>query len=97
MLNSIDLIYIQLATIITSFYYRLDLSIRVCFSSSYEFLLYELLCLTIEVYLPSQIDYVYIRSILLIDDYFTRRFMIKYSLDNKNYVVIVHAHIADVS
>ncbi|CAF5002316.1 unnamed protein product, partial [Rotaria sp. Silwood1] len=46
----------------------LDLSIRVCFSSSYA-----LLCLTIEVYLPSQIDYVDIRFISLIDNYFTRR------------------------
>jgi hypothetical protein len=53
--NSIDFIYIQLAAMITSFYHRLNLPIRVCLSPSYELLSYESLRLTIEVYLPSQI------------------------------------------
>jgi hypothetical protein len=77
--NSIDFIYIQLASIITSFYHRLNLPIHVCLSPSYELLSYESLRLTIEVYLPSQIDYVRVGSISLIDDYLARRLMIKLS------------------
>jgi hypothetical protein len=95
--NSIDFIYIQLASIITSFYHRLNLPIRVCLSPSYELLSYESLRLTIEVYLPSQIDYVRVGSISLIDDYLARRLMIKHSSDNKNYVAMIHARVADVS
>lgn len=95
--NSIDFIYIQLATMITSFYYRLNLPIRVCLSPSYELLSYESLRLTIDVYLPSQIDYVRVGSISLIDDYLARRLMIKHSSDNKNYVAMIHARVADVS
>jgi hypothetical protein len=95
--NSIDFIYIQLASIIISFYHRLNLPIRVCLSPSYELLAYESLRLTIEVYLPSQIDYVRVGSISLIDDYLARRLMIKYNSDNKSYVAMVHARVADVS
>ncbi|CAF0824556.1 unnamed protein product [Rotaria sp. Silwood1] len=95
--NSIDFIYIQLATIITSFYHRLNLPLRVCLSPSYELLSYESLRLTIEVYLPSQIDYVLVGSVSLIDDYLARRLMIKHSSDNKSYVAMVHARVADVS
>jgi hypothetical protein len=95
--NSIDFIYIQLASIITNFYHRLNLPIRVCLSPSYELLSYESLRLTIEVYLPSQIDYVRVGSISLIDDYLARRLMIKHSSDNKNYVAMVHARVANVS
>ncbi|UJR10349.1 hypothetical protein I4U23_014555 [Adineta vaga] len=95
--NSIDFIYIQLASIITSLYYRLNLPIRVCLSPSYELLAYESLRLTIEVYLPSQIDYVRVGSVSLIDDYLARRLMIKHDSDSKSYVAMVHARVADVS
>ncbi|CAF0999576.1 unnamed protein product [Adineta steineri] len=94
--NSIDFIFIQLAAIITNLYYRLNLPIRVCLSPSYELLSYESLRLTIEVYLPSQIDYVRVGSVSLIDDYLARRLMIKHN-DNKSYVAMVHARVADVS
>lgn len=95
--NSIDFMYIQLASIITSFYHRLNIPIRVCLSPSYELLSYESLRLTIEVYLPSQIDYVRVGSISLIDDYLARRLMIKHGSNEKNYVAMIHARIADVS
>jgi hypothetical protein len=95
--NSIDFIYIQLASIITSFYHRLNLPIRVCLSPSYELLSYESLRLTIEVYLPSQLEYVRVGSISLIDDYLARRLMIKHNSDNKSYVAMVHARVANVS
>ncbi|CAF2081947.1 unnamed protein product [Rotaria magnacalcarata] len=97
MSNSVDFIYIQLATIITSFYQRLNVPLRVCLSPSYELLSYESLRLTIEVYLPSQIDYVRVGSVSLIDDYLARRLMIKHNSDNKSYVAMVHARVADVS
>ncbi len=95
--NSIDFIYIQLAAILTNLYLRLNLPIRVCLSPSYELLSYESLRLTIEVYLPSQIDYVRVGSISLIDDYLARRLMIKHSSDSKSYVAMIHARVADVS
>jgi seryl-tRNA synthetase len=95
--NSIDYIYTQLASIITSFYYRLNLPIRVCLSPSYELLSYESLRLTIEVYLPSQIDYVRVGSVSLIDDYLARRLMIKHNSGDKSYVAMIHARVADVS
>lgn len=95
--SSIDFIYIQLASIITSLYYRLNLPIRVRLSPSYELLAYESLRLTIEVYLPSQIDYIRVGSVSLIDDYLARRLMIKHGSDAKNYVAMVHARVADVS
>jgi seryl-tRNA synthetase len=95
--NSIDFIYTQLATIITNLYHRLNLPIRVCLSPSYELLSYESLRLTIEVYLPSQIDYVRVGSVSLIDDYLARRLMIKHSSDSKSYVTMVHARVANVS
>ena len=95
--NSIDFIFIQLATVITSLYDRLNLPLRVCLSPSYELLSYESLRLTIETYLPSQIDYVRVGSVSLIDDYLSRRLMIKHSSDSKSYVAMVHARVADVS
>ena len=95
--NSIDFIYIQLASILTSLYYRLNLPIRVCLSPSYELLAYESLRLTIEVYLPSQIDYVRVGSVSLIDDYLARRLMIKHDSAHNGYVAMVHARVADVS
>ena len=95
--NSIDFIYIQLAAMITSFYHRLNLPIRVRLSPSYELLAYESLRLTIEVYLPSQLDYIHVGSISLIDDYLARRLMIKHGSNEKNYVAMVHARVADVS
>jgi seryl-tRNA synthetase len=95
--NSIDYIYTQLASIITSFYYRLNLPIRVCLSPSYELLSYESLRLTIEVYLPSQIDYVRVGSVSLIDDYLARRLMIKHNSGDKSYVAMIHARVADVT
>lgn len=95
--NSIDYIYIQLAAIITSFYHRLNVPLRVCLSPSYELLAYESLRLTIEVYLPSQIDYVRVGSVSLIDDYLARRLMIKHNSDEKSYVAMIHARVADVS
>jgi hypothetical protein len=95
--NTIDYIFIQLAAIVTGFYHRLNLPLRVCLSPSYELLAYESLRLTIEVYLPSQIDYVRVGSVSLIDDYLARRLMIKHDGDPKSYVAMVHARIADVS
>lgn len=97
MSNSIDFIYIQLSAIITSFYHRLNLPLRVCLSPSYELLSYESLRLTIEVYLPSQIDYVRVGSVSLVDDYIARRLMIKHNSDSKSYVAMVYARVADVS
>lgn len=95
--NCIDFIFIQLAAIITSFYHRLNLPLRVCLSPSYDLLSYESLRLTIEVYLPSQIDYVRVGSVSLIDDYLARRLMIKHGSNGNNYVAMVHARVADVS
>ena len=95
--NSIDFIYIQLASIITSFYHRLNLPVRVYLSPSYELLSYESLRLTINVYFPSQVSYVRVGSISLIDDYLARRLMIKHGTSEKNYVAMVHACVADVS
>ena len=95
--NSIDYIYIQMVAIITSFYHRLNLPLRLCLSPSYELLSYESLRLTIEVYLPSQIDYVKVGSVSLIDDYLARRLMIKHGQDGKNHVAMIHARVADVS
>lgn len=95
--NSIDFIYIQLASIITSFYHRLNLPVRVYLSPSYELLSYESLRLTIKVYFPSQVGYVRVGTISLIDDYLARRLMIKHGLNEKNYVAMIHARVADVT
>ena len=95
--NGIDYIYIQLAAIITSFYHRLNVPLRVRLSPSYELSAYESLRLTIEVYLPSQLDYVRVGSVSLIDDYLARRLMIKHNSDEKSYVAMIHARVADVS
>ena len=95
--NSIDFIYTQLTSILTNLYQRLNLPLRIRLSPSYELLAYESLRLTIEVYLPSQIDYIRVGSISLLDDYIARRLMIKHSSDAKSYVSMIHARVADVS
>jgi len=98
--NSIDFLYIQLTSLITSFYLRLHLPLRVCLSPSYELLPYESLRLTIEVYLPSKIDYVRVGTVSLIDDYLARRLMIRYNgndSSNRNYVAMIHARVANVT
>lgn len=95
--NSIDYIYIQLASIITSFYHRLNVPLRVTLSPSYELLSYESLRLNIEVYLPSQLDFVRVGSVSLINDYLARRLMIKHNSDDRSYVSMIHARVADVS
>lgn len=95
--NSIDYIFIQLTSIITSFYHQLNVPLRVGLSPSYELLAYESLRLNIEVYLPSQLDYVRVGSISLINDYLARRLMIKHSSDERSYVSMIHARVADVS
>ena len=82
---------------LTSFYHRLNLPLRVCLSPSYELLAYESLRLTIEVYLPSQVDYIRVGSVSLIDDYLARRLMIQHGVESKNYVAMIHARVADVS